>query len=117
MDCNEVQEKVALGQRLAQAEAEHAASCATCGRVAEAWGTLELALDDLRPMVEVPAGFADRVMQAIVQEEKESRSLRWFEHRWAQVGLAHVGALVSLYNLVRFVAHVLVPSLSLGGTP
>jgi hypothetical protein len=117
MDCNEVQEKVALGQRLAPTESAHVAVCAACGRVAEAWGTLDLALDEVRPVVEVPAGFADTVMRAIAEEEGETCALRWFDHRWVQVGLANVGALVSLYNLVRFVARVLVPSLSFGGTP
>ena len=85
--------------------------------MAEAWGTLDAALDEIRPVAEVPAGFADRVMLAIAEEKNESRSPRWFEHRWVQVGLANVGALVSLYNLFRFVAHVLVASLSFGGTP
>jgi hypothetical protein len=56
-------------------------------------------------------------MRAIAEEEGETCALRWFDHRWVQVGLANVGALVSLYNLVRFVARVLVPSLSFGGTP
>jgi hypothetical protein len=117
MDCNEVQERIALGQRLERVESAHVAMCGACGRVAEAWGTLDAALDRIRPVAEVPAGFADRVMQVIAEKENESRSLRWFEHRWVQVGLANVGALVSLYNLFRFVAHVLVASLSFGGTP
>jgi hypothetical protein len=43
--------------------------------------------------------------------------LRWFERRWVQVGLVQVGALFSLFNLFRFVLRVLVPSLSLGGSP
>ena len=117
MDCNEVQEKVALGQPLAAAESAHVATCTACGRVAESWGTLDVALDAIEPLAQVPEGFAGRVMRAIEDEESEARSLRWFEYRWVQLGLANVGALVSLFNLFRFVAHVLVPSLSFGGTP
>ncbi len=114
MDCNQVQEIVARGECLAPAESAHAAVCVACAAVVESWGRLDALLqDDLAAAV--PEGFADRVMAAIAEEPVAP--LRWFERRWVQLGLVQVGALFSLFNLFRFVLRVLVPSLSLGGSP
>ena len=114
MDCNRVQEMVARGECLAPAESAHAAVCVACSAVVASWGELDALLRD-DSAVTVPHGFADRVMAAIADEPVAT--LRWFERRWVQVGLVHVGALASLFNLFRFVLRVLVPSLSLGGSP
>jgi hypothetical protein len=112
MDCNQVQEMVARGECLAPVESAHAAGCVACAAVVESWGQLDALLRDDSA---VPQGFADRVMAALAYQPVAS--LRWFERRWVQVGLVQVGALVSLFNLFRFVLRVLVPSLSLGGSP
>jgi anti-sigma factor RsiW len=116
MDCNQVQEMVARGECLAPAESAHAAGCVACAAVVASWGQLDALLRD-DSAVTVPHGFADRVMAAIVDEPGTVAPLHWFERRWVQVGLVQVGALFSLFNLFRFVLRVLVPSLSLGGSP
>jgi hypothetical protein len=56
-------------------------------------------------------------MATLANEPVTVAPLRWFERRWVQLGLVQVGALVSLFNLFRFVLRVLVPTLSLGGSP
>jgi anti-sigma factor RsiW len=114
MDCNQVQEMVAQCESLGPAERAHVAACAACSAVAESWGQLEALLRD-DPAVTVPDGFADRVMASIAEQPRPAA--RWFERRWVQYGMVQVGALVSLFNLFRFVLRLLVPSLSLGGTP
>ena len=116
MDCNQVQEMVARGESLGPDERAHAAVCVACSAVVESWGQLDALLQgDLTGMV--PDGFVDRVMAAIADEPALVAPLRWFERRWVQLGLVQVGALVSLFNLFRFVLRVLYPSLSLGGSP
>jgi anti-sigma factor RsiW len=107
---------VARGECVGPAERAHAAVCAACSAVVESWGQLDALLQD-DPAVTVPQGFADRVMAAIADQPGTVAPLRWFERRWVQLGLVQVGALVSLFNLFRFVLRVLVPSLSLGGSP
>jgi anti-sigma factor RsiW len=116
MDCNQVQEMVARGESLGSDERAHAAVCVACRAVVESWGQLDALLQG-DPAGTVPDGFADRVMAAIADEPTRVAPLRWFERRWVQLGLVQVGALVSLFNLFRFVLRVLYPSLSLGGSP
>ena len=116
MDCNQVQEMVARGESLGPDERAHAAVCVACSAVVESWSQLDALLQgDLTGTV--PDGFAVRVMAAIADESAQVAPLRWFERRWVQLGLVQVGALVSLFNLFRFVLRVLYPSLSLGGSP
>jgi anti-sigma factor RsiW len=115
MDCNRVQELIADGESLDQEDRAHLAACNRCGAVVEAWGQLDALLREEADQG-VPEGFADRVMAAIDQQALVAVP-RWFERPWVQVGLLQVGALVSLFNLFRFVLRVLVPSLSLGGCP
>jgi anti-sigma factor RsiW len=116
MDCNQVQEMVVHGESLGPVESAHAAVCVACSAVIESWGQLDALLHD-GPAVAVPEGFADRVMAAIADQANPVAPLRWFERRWVQVGLVQVAAVFSLFNLFRFVLRVLVPSLSLGGSP
>jgi anti-sigma factor RsiW len=116
MDCNQVQEMVARGESLGPDERAHVAVCVACGSVVQSWSQLDALLrGDLTGTV--PDGFADRVMAAVAHEPARVAPLRWFERRWVQLGLVQVGALVSLFNLFRFVLRVLYPSLSLGGSP
>ena len=116
MDCNRVQEMVARSEGLGPEESAHARVCAACSAVLESWGQLDALLQESLAGT-VPEGFADRVMAAIADEPVVVAPLRWFERGWVQVGLVQLGALVSLFNLVRFVLRVLVPTLSLGGSP
>jgi anti-sigma factor RsiW len=116
MDCNQVQEMVARGESLGSDERAHAAVCVACRAVVESWGQLDALLQG-DPAGTVPDGFADRVMAAIADEPTRVAPLRWFERRWVQLGLVQVGALVSLFNLFRFVLRVLYPSLSIGESP
>jgi len=116
MNCNQVQETIARGETLGPHERAHAAACVVCATVMESWSQL----DDLLqagPAESVPDGFADRVMATLSNESVTVAPLRWFERRWVQLGLVQVGALVSLFNVFRFVLRVLVPTLSLGGSP
>ncbi|HJX62657.1 MAG TPA: hypothetical protein VJ860_01750 [Polyangia bacterium] len=116
MNCNQVQETIARGETLGPDEAAHAAVCVGCGAVMESWGHLDELLQS-GPAQTLPESFADRVMAAIADEPVVVAPLRWFERRWVQLGLVQAGALFSLFNLFRFVLRVLVPTLSLGGSP
>jgi hypothetical protein len=108
--CTEVQEKIAWGLVLALEDCHHTAECSACTAVAAGWSRLQELMDE-SPVV-VPDGFADRVMARLGDETPHVRRL--LDERWVQIGLTHVGALVTLANLVRFVAALLVPSTSLG---
>jgi hypothetical protein len=116
--CTEVEEKIAFGFSLTAEESRHAMDCGDCAAVAQEWSRLEGVLDELRraskaspAAFDVPAGFADRVMARLPAAPAGARLL---DRRWAQIVLAHLGALVTLVNIVRFVAGLLVPSTSLG---
>jgi len=113
-DCTETQERIALGRPLLHAQRIHLFSCEQCSRVAEAFSRLDASLKSLTEPV--PEGFADRVMCQIAAHPRvESRP--WFEAGWVQFALVNVALAGALLNVVRFLASVLVPSVSLGGAP
>ena len=113
-DCTEVQERIALGQPLHAEERVHLSSCERCSRVAEAYSALDAGLESL--VEPVPDGFAERVMMRIAEQES-GRSRRWFEARWFELALTNAALICAVVNTVRFLAGVLIPSVSLGGTP
>jgi anti-sigma factor RsiW len=113
-DCTEIQERIALGQPLFDAQRVHLSSCERCSQVAETFSRLDASLESLAEPV--PDGFADRVMSRIAVLESV-RPNRWFDAHWAQLALANAALVCALVNTVRFLASVLIPSVSLGGTP
>jgi len=113
-DCTEIQERIALGQPLRDAQHVHLSSCERCSHVAETFSRLDASLEAL--VEPVPDGFADRLMTRIAVLEGE-RSRRWFDARWVELGLTNAALVCALVNTVRFLASVLIPSVSLGGTP
>ncbi len=113
-DCTNTQESVALGVHLSDSQRQHLGACPSCAAVAAQWSVLD-SLCAGEATAEVPAGFADAVMARVEAEGPGPRG--WLDRRWVQVGLANLAALVTLANLVRFVARLLVPVTSLGGAP
>jgi hypothetical protein len=114
IDCIEVQERIALGELLPEPERLHLSSCAHCSAVAEAYSLLDASLESLSEPV--PHGFAERVMSRLAAHEV-TRPRRWFDAGWVELALANVALICALLNTVRFLAGVLVPTVSLGGTP
>jgi hypothetical protein len=112
--CTEVQERIALGQPLSEAERHHLSSCERCGPVAETYSLLDASLESLAEPV--PQGFADRVMNALAAHEV-ARSPRWFDAGWVELALTNVALLCAVLNTARFLAGVLIPSVSLGAMP
>lgn len=113
-DCTEVQERIALGRPLRDAHHVHLSNCEPCSHVAETFSRLDAGLESL--VEPVPDGFADRLMNRLEVLQGE-RSRRWFDARWVELGLANAALVCALVNTVRFLASVLIPSVSLGGTP
>jgi hypothetical protein len=112
--CIEVQERIALGEPLPDLERIHVSSCEQCSLVAETYSLLDASLESLAEPV--PEGFADRMMSRLAANES-ARSPSWFDARWFELALANVALLCALLNTVRFLAGVLVPSVSLGAAP
>ena len=113
-DCTEIQERIALGQPLRDGERVHLSSCEPCSHVAETYSRLDVSLSSLAEPV--PDGFADRVMVRIAELEG-ARSRRWFDAHWVELALTNAALVCALVNTVRFLASVLIPTVSLGGTP
>jgi hypothetical protein len=117
--CNRIQEHIVAGDVLDETNQAHVVTCTSCGQVAAEWLALDSAIaDGLASGVEVPDGFADRVMAAVATEPStSSRIARVLGRRWLQVVLANLGLAVAITNLLRFVLATLLPAASLGGTP
>ena len=112
--CNRIQEDIAAGAGLDPEAQRHVAECTGCAPVAAAYSLLDATLEAFAP--EVPAGFADRVMALIGQDDAPS-PLRWFERRWVQIAFAHAAAACTVFNVARFVVRIFVADIALGGTP
>lgn len=112
--CTEIQERIAVGEALRDSDRLHLSSCERCSLVAETYSQLDVSLASL--WEPVPGGFADRVMSRIAAVEPV-HAPRWFEARWFELALANVALVCALVNTVRFVAGVLIPSVSLGVSP
>lgn len=115
--CNAIQERIVMGDALDDANQAHVLACAGCSRMAAEWVTLDSQLaDGIDGGVEVPVGFAERVMAALAPETVAvSRLEHLLGRRWVQLVLAQVGLAVAIANLLRFVFSTLVPAASLGG--
>ena len=112
--CIEVQERIALGEPLPDAQRSHLSSCRECSLVAEAYSLLDASLSFLAEPV--PQGFADRVMSRLLSHEP-ARAPRWFDAGWVELALANAALLCALVNTMRFLAGVLIPTVSLGARP
>lgn len=114
--CNEVQERIALGEPLTEPELLHISGCEHCGSVAETYSLLDASLESLAEPV--PQGFAHRVMNELATHDvaRSPRSPRWFDASWVELALANAALLCAVLNTARFLAGVLIPSVSLGGT-
>jgi len=111
-NCNEVQEKIARGESLSQAERAHTTACASCAPVIADFSVLEAALSALGAAV--PAGFADRVMAGLAAEGcASSRPPR----QWVPLALAYAAGVLAVLNVAGFLASVFIASVASGGTP
>lgn len=68
MDCNRIQENIAWGRGLPEAERHHALKCPACSRAFEDFTVLQSALEAHLDGARVPEGFADRVMERVRRE-------------------------------------------------
>ena len=112
--CIEVQERLALGEALREHDRHHLSNCEQCGSVAQTYSLLDASLESLAEPV--PSGFADRVM-ARLEAQRAARSRRWFDAGWVELALANAALACALMNTLRFLAGVLIPSVSLGAAP
>ena len=112
ISCNEVQEKIARGESLSEAERAHTTACASCAPVIADFTLLEAALSTLGTAV--PPGFADRVMAGVAAEGAAApRPPR----RWVPLTLAYAAGVLAVLNVAGFLASVFVASVAFGGTP
>ena len=109
--CIQVQERIALGEALRDHERLHLSDCEQCGLVAQTYSVLDASLESRAEPV--PSGFAERVMNRLENHEVV-RSPRWFEAGWVELALANAALVCALLNTLRFLAGVLIPSVSLG---
>jgi hypothetical protein len=115
--CNAIQERIVLGDALDDASQTHVLACTGCSRMAAEWVTLNSQVaDGIDGGIDVPDGFAERVMAALAPEPAAaSRFDQLLGRRWVQLVLTQVGLAVAIANLLRFVFSTLVPAASLGG--
>ena len=69
-ECNLVQENIAWGKNLSNIEQNHILNCPKCSAIAVAFEDIDSALKESQ--VEIPEGFADRVMAKVMKEEAQS---------------------------------------------
>lgn len=111
--CNEVQEKIARGESLSEAERAHTTACASCAPVIADFSLLEAALSTLGTAV--PAGFADRVMAGVAAEGAAGAPRT--PRRWVPLTLAYGAGVLAVLNVAGFLASVFQASVAFGGTP
>jgi hypothetical protein len=118
--CNAVQETLAWNQPLDEAGQQHVRTCEACRSFGEQLKILDALVMD-HASVDIPPGFADRVMAGLSARparvprarHRLSHALEFRSVHWV---LANIGLLVTLSNLVRFVLSLLVPSTASGGS-
>jgi len=116
--CNRIQESIVAGGSLDEAGQAHVVACASCAGVAAEWLALDGAITDGLEGMDVPAGFADRVMAAVAADAPgSSRVEHMLERPWLKIALANVGLVVAITSVLRFVFSTLLPAMSLGGAP
>jgi len=114
MKCGEVQETVARGEALSPEAKAHVLVCTACAQVAESYCELDTWFEAAAAAIDVPEGFADRIMAALPPEAP----LPGFWCRpWVHVVFAHAAAGIGLFNLLRLVLRFVIPSPSFGGMP
>jgi predicted anti-sigma-YlaC factor YlaD len=119
MLCNAVQEVLAWNQPLDETGRQHLRACDACRGFGEQMAMLDALVMDAG--VDVPPGFADRVMarlqatSGLVPRARRSLS-HLLEFRSVHLVLANIGLLVTVSNLIRFVLSLLVPSTASGGS-
>ena len=108
-----------MGDLLDEASQAHVLACVSCSRLAADCVALDgLVADGIGGGVDVPDGFADRIMASLAPESAAaSRFEILLGRRWVQLALTQVGFAVAIANLLRFVFSTLVPAASLGGAP
>jgi len=117
ISCNAIQERIVVGDALDDASQAHVLACAGCSRMAAEWVALNSQVaDGIDGGIDVPDGFAERVMAALAPEPAvASRFEQLLGRRWVQLALTQVGLAVAIANLLRFVFSTMVPAASLGG--
>jgi hypothetical protein len=118
--CNAIQEEIVWGKTLTEDFQEHILSCLDCNQIAMGFSKLDSLIHQHLSEVEVPEGFAERVMSRIAASpmiQSADWALRlsgWFDFilglRPIQIGLAYMGAIFAFGNFVRFILAVILPS-------
>ena len=119
VDCNSVQESIALNEALSPDHQTHLSQCENCQSVFQQHTQLEelLALDS---EVSIPESFADSVMHRIEQETTPSQAdwfsklqawaVKWVSEPAPQWVLLTFGVAMSASNFLRFVFYILTPA-------
>ena len=109
MDCNRVQENIAWGRDLQDADKRHALGCAACLRVLEDFTVLQSALEEHLDGVRVPEGFADRVMKQ-VRERVRQEGRRPALSSLRELGLTIHFRLAYVWGVILLAFGLLAPS-------
>lgn len=116
--CSAVQEAIAWNRTPNEALQSHLLECESCRAFGEQIAQLDARMSQ-RIEIEVPLGFADRVMARLQDPVPtvlpRGRGFRLLEKKSFQLVATQVALLVSLSNLVRFVLSLLVPNTAWGG--
>lgn len=112
--CNVIQEDIAWGRGLSAEDQNHVLLCRVCSGTAVQFEALDSLVRNAME-VNVPEGFADRVVRQIEAEQQEEnirltgRVLFWekiFFSRAVQWGLVGIGSVFGLLKVIRFFTEV-----------
>jgi predicted anti-sigma-YlaC factor YlaD len=116
--CSAVQEAIAWNRTPHETLRNHLLDCESCRAFGEQIAQLDARMNE-RFEIEVPVGFADRVMARLQDPvptvAPRGGAARLLEAKSFQLVATQVALLVSLSNLVRFVLSLLVPNTAWGG--
>jgi hypothetical protein len=83
LSCQKIQEIIAWDRELSEQDKVHILSCPQCSEIAASMEELDSLLSDVSH-IEVPSGFADRIMLKIREDEKEETDWYWRASRLAE---------------------------------
>jgi len=108
--CHLIQEDIAWRRELSQEDKKHVLSCSSCSDIAAQVEELDSLVRKVIEL-EIPSGFADRVIAQIRKEESQSKDYfsqwlplleRIFYSRAVQWMLVGIGSVFGLFTIFRF---------------
>jgi len=114
--CHLIQEDIAWRRELSQEDKKHILSCSSCSDIAAQVEELDSLVRKVIEL-EIPSGFADRVIAQIRKEESQSKDYfsqwlslleRIFYSRAVQWMLVGIGSVFGLLKIFRFFSAFLV---------